>query len=842
MIYPDSFEQKTGFDRVRIFVQNRCVTQSAKEKAGLAGFSGDIKKITGLLSQTAEMKTICMMDDSFPDSGYVDTVRFLTKIKTTGDYLEPLELLSLRTALVTVNRISLYFNKKGNVYPALKALVSSATCGNEGEKYFMQAVVEEIDRIIDSHGQVKDNASSGLYDIRKEIRSKQSIVGKRIQMILKSAQIEGIVDSESGITMRDGRAVIPVLAMNKRKLKGLIVGESSTGRTVFIEPMEVVELNNSIRELEFAEQRETVKILVAMADFMRPSYNDIASAGDILTEIDFIRGKAYYAIETEAGMPVITDELQICLKKAKHPVLMRALAKEKKEVEPLDINLSYDRRILLVSGPNAGGKSVCIKTVGLLQYMLQCGFLIPASESSEMGIFQNIFIDIGDEQSLENDLSTYSSHLTNMKIFMKNADKHTLILIDEFGTGTEPSAGGAIAEAVLADLLKKKSFGLITTHYTNLKYFASSTEGIVNGAMLFDAQNIQPLFKLETGIPGSSFAFEIARKIGLPDNVLKDAESKLGNKQVKIEKSLREIARDKKYWESKRDRIKKTDKKLEELTEKYEKELIEIKEMRKKLIIEAKEEAQKILSSVNKEIEYTIRIIKESQADKEKTKIARTKLEELKKTVSESEFTDSRIEREIQKIKNRQKRKDSKQNKSDNIQKPDNQPDTVTITDNRLSPGDRVKIKGQIAAGEVISVGNNNIAVATGNIIINVAPDRVEKISYNESLKIEKTENNKTSSSISLTSDLLVRRLNFKSVLDVRGERMLDALDQVTAFVDEAIMLGMKEIRILHGKGTGILKEEIRRYLKTFGNTLCFFDEQEEAGGAGITVVKFLSI
>ncbi|MDR2384059.1 MAG: endonuclease MutS2, partial [Tannerella sp.] len=507
MIYPDSFEQKTGFDKVRIFVQNRCVTQSAKEKAGLAGFSGDREKITGLLSQTAEMKTICMMDDSFPDSGYVDTGRFLVKIKTTGGYLEPLELLNLKTALATVKRISLYFNKKGGAYPALKALVSSAICSNDGEKYFMQAVVEEIDRIIDRHGQVKDKASSGLYDIRKEIRSKQSIVGKRIQMILKSAQNEGIVDPESGITMRDGHAVIPVLAMNKRKLKGLVVGESSTGRTVFIEPMEVVELNNSIRELEFAEQREIVKILVAMADFMRPSYDDIVSAGDILTEIDFIRGKAYCAIEIEAGMPVITDELRIYLKKAKHPVLMRALAKEKKEVVPLDINLSYDQRILLVSGPNAGGKSVCIKTVGLLQYMLQCGFLIPASESSEMGIFQNIFIDIGDEQSLENDLSTYSSHLTNMKIFMKNADKYTLILIDEFGTGTEPSVGGAIAEAVLADLLKKKSFGLITTHYTNLKYFASSTEGIVNGAMLFDNQNIQPLFKLETGIPGSSFAF-----------------------------------------------------------------------------------------------------------------------------------------------------------------------------------------------------------------------------------------------------------------------------------------------------------------------------------------------
>jgi DNA mismatch repair protein MutS2 len=424
-----------------------------------------------------------------------------------------------------------------------------------------------------------------------------------------------------------------------------------------------------------------------------------------------------------------------------------------------------------------------------------------------------------------------------MKIFMKNADEHTLIQIDEFGTGTEPSVGVAIAEAVLADLLKKQTFGLITTHYTNLKYFASSTEGIVNGAMLFDAQNIQPLFKLETGIPGSSFAFEIARKIGLPENVLKDAESKLGDKQVKIEKSLREINRDKKYWESKRDRIKKEEKKLEDLTEKYEKDLTEIKEMRKKLISEAKEEAQKILESVNKEIENTIRTIKESKADKEKTKIARNKLEELKTTVSKNEFIDSKIEREMLKIKNRQKRKTSKQHKPDNVRKPENQPNTV-ITDKRLAPGDRVKIKGQFAAGEIISVGNNNIAVAVGNMIMNLAPDKVEKISRDdESGKIEKIGNTKTSP---IVSDLLLKRLNFKSILDVRGERMLDALDQATAFVDEAIMLGMKEIRILHGKGNGILKEEIRRYLKTFGNTLSFFDEQEEAGGAGITVIKFL--
>jgi DNA mismatch repair protein MutS2 len=831
MIYPDSFEQKIGFDKVRNSVQNHCITLTAKEKAGLASFSCDRGQIIRLLLQTAEMKSICMMDDLFPNTGYVDTNCFLPKIKTIGNYLEPAELLKLRIALITVNHIAVYFNNKDDEYPALKALVLSAIKCNCGERRFMSAVIDEIDRVVDISGRINDDASPNLFEIRKEIHSKQFIIGKRIQMMLKSAQKEGIVEPDSGITMREGHVVIPVPAMNKRKLKGLVVGESSTGRTIFVEPMEIVELNNKIKELEFAEQREIVKILAATTDFIRPSYENIALAGDFLTEIDFIRGKAYYAVETGAGMPIIADELRIYIRKAKHPLLMKALAKEKKEVVPLDINLSYDQRILLISGPNAGGKSVCIKTAGLLQYMLQCGFLIPASESSEMGIFNKIFIDIGDEQSLENDLSTYSSHLTNMKVFMKNADERTLILIDEFGTGTEPSVGGAIAEAVLTDILKKKSFGLITTHYTNLKYFASSVDGVVNGAMLFDSQQIQPLFKLEMGIPGSSFAFEIARKIGLPENVLKDAESKLGEKQVKMEKSLKEIARDKKYWEIKREHIRKTEKKLVELSEKYEKEMIEIKEIRQKLISEAKEEAQKILASANREIENTIRIIKESQADKEQTRFARNKFDELKKTIADNEFIDSRIENEMQKIKDRKAKKSDKQTEVNTSQKIANQPDTKA-SDNSLSSGDKVKIKGQFAVGEVVSIGNNNVAVVFGNIIMNVAPSKIEKVSRNES---QQTGHNKVSS---ISSDMLVKRLNFNSILDVRGERVLNALEQVSVFIDEAIMLRINEIKILHGKGNGILKEEIRRYLKTFGDTLNFFDEQEEAGGAGITVVR----
>jgi DNA mismatch repair protein MutS2 len=462
--------------------------------------------------------------------------------------------------------------------------------------------------------------------------------------------------------------------------------------------------------------------------------------------------------------------------------------------------------------------------------MLQCGFLIPASEISELGIFKNIFIDIGDAQSIENDLSTYSSHLTDMKFFMKNADPHTLILIDEFGSGTEPDAGGAIAEAALADILKKEAFGVITTHYINLKHFASSNEGIVNGAMLFDTQNFIPLFKLETGMHGSSFAFEIARKIGIPTEIIKEAEAKLSQTQVKMEKNFREITRDKRYWEQKRENIRKTNKHIEELSEEYEKKLIEIKDFRKKLIEEAKAEAKKILASANREIENTIRTIKESQAEKESTKAARIKLQEFNAQIDESRTAaDDKIEHELRKIRERQTRMGNKQHKSISVA------EQSASQDSRLQPGDKVKIEGQTAVGEVISVGNSNVAVAVGNIIMNIIHDRLVKISHGE---YKNSFKNSKNSQLPVSSDLSVKRLNFKPFLDVRGQRTIDALEQVTCFIDEAIILEMNEIRILHGKGNGILKVEIRNYLKTLGNIIRFSDESEESGGAGITVVR----
>jgi DNA mismatch repair protein MutS2 len=826
MTYPDSLEQKIGFDKIRIQVKSRCITQAAKHKAESAPFLRDIAEISKQLSRVAEMKTIHMIETSFPDGGYVDIDRFAFKIRTAGNYLDPHELLDLKTALVTVSNIASFLARKEN-YPALKAMMSPLAP--------MPDIVVEIDRIIDRFGAVRDSASPQLAEIRRETALKRTAANRRIQSLLKAAQIEGTVDPDASVTLRDGRTLIPVPAANKRKIRGAVVGESATGKTVFIEPLEIVEINNLIRELEFAEQREIIKILVAVTDILRPRHDEILVAGDLLTEIDFITAKARHAVEIEAVMPLLCDEPRIGLLRARHPLLMQVAAKEKKEVVPLDLSLTRDKRILLVSGPNAGGKSVCIKTVGLLQYMLQCGFPVPASEISEMGIFDKIFIDIGDEQSIENDLSTYSSHLVNMKFFMKHADERTLVLIDEFGSGTEPAVGGAIAEAVLADLLKKQTFGLITTHYANLKIFASSNEGIINGAMLFDTHLIRPLFKLETGIPGSSFAFEIARNAGIPEHIVREARNRLGDKHADMEKSLREIAGHKRYIEEKKDRIRKTDKHLDQLSDKYEKELLELREARKKIIAEAKNEARRILATVNREIENTIRTIKESQAEKEQTKLVRSNIDRLKTEIDSTGDETGEIEREVEKVR---KRREHKQNRTQqpHSNPPDSAAPVAPVEETpALMPGDRVRIKGQNATGEVISAGANNIAIAVGHMIVNLTPDRVERISRNEYRQIVRNSVYIPSH----TADFSVKRLNFKPMIDLRGQRTTDALETVIAFIDEAIVLEMNEVRILHGKGNGILKEEIRRYLKTFGNLLRFTDESEEAGGAGITVVRF---
>ncbi len=828
MIYPSNFEQKIGFDRIRERVADLCTTALGREKAQSAGFSTNLTSLEALLSQTQEMRTILLIEEGFPDTTYVDASEFLKKLHIEGSYIEVHELVILKIALDTVSGIVHFFKQcNEELYPCLKSLAAQVI--------IYPAVSQRIDLIINKNGMVRDNASPELQHVRRSIHEKQLQVTRRMMAILKSAQAEGVVDGEAEISIREGRSVIPVLAVNKRKLKGLVYDESATGKTVFIEPMEVVEMNNEIKELQYAEQREIIKILRTFTDFLRPYLEEVKAAADFLGEMDFIRAKAQLAVAMAAVKPLLCRDPYIALSDARHPLLEQALKKEGKQIIPLSLRLDADKHILLISGPNAGGKSVCLKTVGLLQYMLQCGFLIPASDDSSMGIFNDIFIDIGDEQSLENDLSTYSSHLLNMKNFLRHATANTLVLIDEFGTGTEPAAGGAIAEAVLTQLTERHTFGVITTHYTNLKYYATTAPGIVNGAMLFDVQQIQPLFRLETGTPGSSFAFELARKIGLPEEVVKLAEAKAGDQYVNIERNLREIARNKRYWEEKRSRIKQTDKHLEDITNKYQGELTEIQSLRKTIIKEAKEEAKRLLDEANKRIERTIFEIKEAQAEKEKTKTARLQVEEMKQTLKDETQAaiDQKIEQKIEQLKARQERRANRQPKAAAVvSKPSSE------QENRpLAVGDKVRMKGQDGVGEILSVSTKKINVAFGSIITSVAPDRLERISSNEYKKTIRNTPRTVTSNVSAT--LSERKLNFKPTIDVRGQRVEEAINNINHFIDEAMMVGCGEVKILHGKGTGALKEELRKILRTIGGIRSIADEQVEFGGAGITVVVF---
>lgn len=809
-------------------VEEKCITKLAKEKLADTSFSSSFDVVSLRLELTDEMRTVLMMEDSFPDNTYVDVVDFLKKIRVEGTFLDGMELLALSKALTAARELSNFFNKREDEkYPSLRQLSSTVAV--------LPAVIAKLDAVVNKFGKVKDNASPELAQVRRTISDKQRQITKRMHAILRSAQQDGIADEDAGISIRDGRMVIPVNAYSKRKLKGFVHDESATGKTVYIEPIEVVDLNNEIKELEYAERREVVKVLVAAADFLRPYLDEMLATGDYIGEIDFIRAKALFSMGLEAVKPILYDEQSIRLINARHPLLMQSLKKEGKEVVPLALELTKQKHILLISGPNAGGKSVCLKTVGLLQYMLQCGLLIPASENSEVGLFNDIFIDIGDEQSIENDLSTYSSHLLNMKNFVRYATDKSLVLIDEFGTGTEPSIGGAIAEAVLAKLTERNTFGVITTHYTNLKYYAASAPGIINGAMLFDTQRIQPLFKLEIGVPGSSFAFEIARKIGLPEEILFYASEKMGDKQVNIEKNLRNIARDRRYWEEKRQRIRLTDKRLEEVTAKYEAELKELKEQRKSIINKAKEEAARLLADTNRQIENTIREIRETQAEKERTKESRAKLERLKESL-QAEVDDTnneKIERKIQQLRDRQEKREQRKAQTKNNQQNEEQDTEIPAI---LEPGVKVRIKGQDSAGELIKLNGNNAIVAIGSILTNIKADRLEVISNNE---FRQTTRNTPAPSHNVNGfNLSQRKSNFKSTIDVRGMRVEEVLPTITEFIDEALMVGTSEVRILHGKGNGILKETIRNLLKTFGGVKSCKDERVEQGGSGITVVE----
>ena len=745
--------------------------------------------------------------------------------------------------LETLRKVTNFFEGvKDGVYPNLKRMSSHVM-------NFPQ-VQRRIDVIVDRYGDVKDTASDALYDIRKSLREKEGAISRRMSAILKKAQEEGIVDSDTGVSVRDGKMLIPVSAANKKKIAGFIYDESATGKTAFIEPAEVVELDNQIKELRFSEQREILRILLEFTDFLRPYIPDLLGGARYLGEIDFIMAKAQIALDFIAGMPVISDNGELNLRKARHPLLERALRKEKKAIVPLTASLNPAKHILLISGPNAGGKSVCLKTVGLLQYMFQWGMLIPTSEASELPVFDRIMVSIGDDQSIDNDLSTYSSFLADMKTMLAEADSRTLVLIDEFGSGTEPAAGGAIAEAILSEFDKRGVYGVITTHYTNLKLYASADTGVMNGAMMFDVKNIAPMFRLEMGLPGNSFAFELARKMGMPESVIKDAEARAGEEFVGIERNLRKIARNRKALDEKLERIRNTDKTLESITDRYQKELQQIKQTKKEILDQAKKEAEEIIKSANRQVENTIRTIRESQAEKETTQEARKELSGFMsllaaKKEQEQKEKDDYIEKKIRQLdarKERQKqRKAQKADEKASQQAMEEMAEQQRIEAFRSAPlkaGEKVRIKENGMVGEVVKVSAKAVVVAIGNISSKMPLDKVERITSNE-YKSAVKETAKPVSTIRIDSSITERKLNFKTEIDLRGERLSDALDQVSRYIDDAIMLGIGSVRIIHGKGTGVLRDEIQKLLRTVPGVASAKDEHIQLGGSGVTVVTF---
>ena len=841
MIYPQNFEQKIGFDQIRQLLKEKCLSTLGEERVTDMAFSDRFSEVEERLDQVTEFVRILQEEDNFPAQYFFDVRPSLKRIRVEGMYLDEQELFDLRRSLETIRDIVRFLQKSEDEeespspYPCLKRLAGDITV-------FPQ-LIGKINGILSPYGKIKDNASAELARIRRELASTMGSISRSLNSILRNAQSEGVVDKDVAPTMRDGRLVIPVVPALKRKIKGIVHDESASGKTVFIEPAEVVEANNRIRELEGDERREIIRILMEFSNLLRPSIPDVLLSYEFLAEIDFIRAKALFSEQITGLKPAFENKQVLDWTMAVHPLLQLSLAKHGKKVVPLDIELNEKQRILIISGPNAGGKSVCLKTVGLLQYMLQCGLLIPMHERSHAGIFSNIFIDIGDEQSIEDDLSTYSSHLTNMKIMMKSCNERSLILIDEFGGGTEPQIGGAIAEAVLKRFNQKQTFGVITTHYQNLKHFAEDHEGVVNGAMLYDRHLMQALFQLQIGNPGSSFAVEIARKIGLPEDVIADASEIVGSEYINADKYLQDIVRDKRYWEGKRQTIRQREKHMEETIARYQAEIEELQKSRKEILRKAKEEAEQLMQEANARIENTIRTIKEVQAEKEKTRQVRQELSDFRESMEAlaAKEQEEKIARKIEKLKEKQNRK--KEKKANRGQ--ENALSAQALAEQQarkeaerlaaIVPGSNVKIKGQTSVGEVLEINGKNAVVAFGSIKTTVKLDRLERT--NAQPKQADVSTKSTYISSQTQDSMYEKKLNFKQDIDVRGMRGDEALQAVTYFIDDAILVGMSRIRILHGTGTGILRTLIRQYLQTVPGVSHFADEHIQFGGAGITVV-----
>ena len=809
-------EQKLGFDRVRQAIQDRCSTDYAAKRTADESFCANAAEIARRLRLTDEMRVVLMFEESFPTSGYIDAIGFLTPLQESAYHIDVLSLGKLKTLLDTVRRIMAFFGSiRDGIYPELKRLARPVN--------YYPEVLRRLEGILDKYGEIRDNASPELQEIRRRLRNTEASLSKKALSVLKAAQAAGWADPDAGINIRDGKYLVPVASGSKKKVPGYVYDTSSTGKTAFVEPLEVMELENEILELRGQEELEIERILIAFTDFLRPYIPDLLQAAEFTGEVDFIMAKARTAMEYTAGMPIISDEGRLILRKARHPLLEKALSKEGRTMVPISLELNPAKHILLISGPNAGGKSVCLKTAGLLQYMFQWGMLVPTSETSELPVFDRIMLSIGDDQSIDNDLSTYSSFLIEMKAMLKLADSRTLVLIDEFGSGTEPAAGGAIAEAILAELDRRGVYGVITTHYTNLKLYASGSQtGVVNGAMQFDSARIEPLFKLETGMPGNSFAFEMARKTGLPEGIVKDAEARAGEEYVGIERNLRRIARNRRALDEKLKKVKNTEGALASVTEEYQKELENLQQERKGILEAAHREAEEIVKGAGREVERTIREIRESQADRERTKAARAELQGFLGAIATKKTKDEYIERKIEKIRKRApSRKDA----------------PAVKKEEPLKVGEKVKVIKSGLVGEVAKISRGNATVIIGSLYSTMPLSDLERISSNEFRKASSPSAGRPR--LARDPAIEARRLRFKPELDVRGERLADALDIVMHYIDDAIMVDVPSVRIIHGKGTGALHEEIQKYLRTVPGVASVSDEDVRAGGSGVTIVNF---
>lgn len=793
-LYPKNIEEKLSFDQIRKLLNEKCLSNLGIEAVEKMQFSADFNVVEKHLSQTNEFLKILNSEENFPTSYFIDTTPALKKARTEGAFLSEAELLDIARSLEAIAKCITFLKQRKESYPQLAALVDFVD--------FDQNIIDEIASKIDENAQVKSNASPELKKVRGSLHAHYGKVKKLVDRIFRDAVKSGYVPEGASMTVRDGRMVIPIAAEHKRKLQGFIHDESSTGQTVFIEPAAVLAGNNEIRELENAEKREVIKILTQLTDLIRRNLDPIKGAYRFLAKIDFIRAKALLAKDLDALKPKLHKEKTFEWEDAKHPLLFIAYQKQGRKVVPLGIHMDTSQRLLIISGPNAGGKSVCLKTVGLLQYMLQCGLLIPVDETSTAGIYSNIFIDIGDEQSLDNDLSTYSSHLTNMKHFLKYAEEETLVLIDEFGTGTDPQFGGAIAEAILDKLVKSGCQGVITTHYSNIKLYAEDHEGVINGAMKFDMDNLEPLYQLEIGKPGSSFSLEISRKIGLDKEVIDYAKQAIGGKKVDVDDLILKLEKQQQQIEQRDRELKASEQKVRSLEQKYSHLYEELERNKKEIISKAKNEASHLLSKTNKEIEKTIRHIRENQAQKSETKKARKRLEELK----------SRVEPQEKNLKS--------------YKKPE-------VVGGVIKKGDQVKLKDQDVVGEVLDIKGKDAEVQMGALKSMIKLSRLDKISNRQSKQLK--SNPKKSRGI----DLAQKRANYSTTLDLRGKRAEEALPMVDKFIDDALLFGIGEVKILHGKGNGILKDLIRKHLKGSSFISSMGDEHIEHGGAGITVVEF---